>query len=142
MSLYHVNYGKTIAPDEMLEKNKFIQLAIGRLDPRSFDKLCRIISEQIASSSPSQASALTFTKLAILLGYQSSAPTRDANYAWEMVSRVAKGHPKNTNYVLGSLTMMLIARDPRQWVCVKQETGKIDPIEGEEMMVTVYWIKP
>lgn len=139
MGLYHVHYSKSLDP-LALERGKLIKLLRSRLNPRTFEKMVRIFDEQIANAKPSQRSALTFAMLATLVGYNSVCPTGDSNYVWEKVFEAAKGHQKVANLMLGSLAQWRFANDSRNWLCARQDTGKINE-DNEDIYVTIYWIK-
>ena len=140
MSLYHVLKGKKLKP-ESLEVNEYVQLLRSRINPRSFEKMIRIFDEQIQGTSPSESSALTFAMLATLVGHSAVCPTRDSDYVWRKVEMAGRAHTRTCNYMLGCFAQWRFALDGRDWCCYKKETGKQNEI-GEDIAVTIYWIKP
>lgn len=140
MSLFHFDYQKHITPGDAL-KNNYVQLLKSRVPKVTFEKIVRILSEQIADKRPSESSALTFAMLATLVGYSSECPTRDSTYVWEKVFEAAGSHPKTTHLMLGALAQYCFALDDREWIAAKRYTGKMNEDE-EEIYVTIYWVKP
>ena len=132
MSLYHFDYKKEILPKNVL-KNEYIQVLVSRVPKVTFEKMVRILSEQVADQKPSKASALTFAKLATLVGHSSTCPTRDSNYVWDKVTEAARQHPKTANLMLGALAQYCFALDDREWLAAKDYTGKLneDVLLGE-----------
>jgi len=140
MSLYHFDYRKHISASDAL-KNPYVQTLCNRVPKVTFEKMVRILAEQIAEKQPSQNSALTFAMLASLVGESSNCPKVDHVYIWDKVSHAAGAHPKTTNLMLGALAQYAFASDDREWIAAKRYSGKLNE-DDEEIYFTVYWVKP
>lgn len=140
MPLYDLDQGCRKVTKTAAENNEYLEQAKKRLDSRTFNKMVQTVDEELRKLKPSQSSQLTWAKCAALLGYSSSAPTRNTNHLWNNAFHAFRGHQKSTNIFVGSLVRWRISLLPEKWLCMRDERNELDPDTGKPIKVSAYWI--
>lgn len=136
MSLYHVNRGRNIKPEEIENSEMFQQLE-KRAHPKSWAAAIKIADRVIDEMDAQQKD---WAQLASLFGHKGSAVIKDADLVWRMIEKSAKGHGVLTKKMFGVFLMWRFAsRDG--WCAYVKETGNYDEISEKEITVTCYFRK-
>ena len=140
MSLYEVGNGKEseiLAAD--LEKSLTTNYNVGRLDTRTYDKMCRTIDTELDKHQPTAKSKLVWTKAGALVGHNSVAPHRDLNHIWDNAVPVF-GENKILLKFIGTLVMWRISLREDIWLVYREDSGKVDEDTGKRIQICTYWI--
>jgi hypothetical protein len=122
-----------------LEKSLITNYNVGRIDKRTYDKMCRTIDTELDNLQPTAKSKLVWTKAGALIGHNSVAPHRDLNHIWDNAVP-AFGEGKTLLKFIGTLVMWRISLRAESWLVYREDSGKVDEDTGKRIQICTYWI--
>lgn len=141
MPLFDVTFKDYYVNPKKAESSKHILAVKNHYDysPMTFPKILRIIDEAIESVKPSKSTKLVWTKTGALFGRSSERPLRDVEYVWEKVIG-AVGDDKNCLIAMGALFRWRISLREEKWLAYRQDSEMVDPLTGQHILISTYWI--
>jgi hypothetical protein len=145
MGLQEASRGKRFRASE-LERGKHIAKLRNSLHPRTFDKICRTIDDAIEDIVATKSAKLIWLNTGSLVGNRASLPHGSHQHLWEAIYKL---FPDNTDPVavkhqlitVGALIKWRVTLRPEDWLVHYRETNKTDPVTGEYISASEYWIK-
>lgn len=120
------------------EQSEIIAMVNRKLHPRTVQRIIQTIDEAIERTVQS-CGRFVWTKTGALVGRTSKETTKDINHLWDNVIEIA-GEGRLTLIAVGCLIRWRIALRPETWCLYRRESDKRDPLTGNTIFVSEYWI--
>jgi hypothetical protein len=122
-----------------------------RTHGRSFDKMCDTYDEgtAIELDLAKMNTRIAFQCTGMVLGFRSMVAAGKVNHAWSLIQAACHmaGNPTHTarleRMTAGAFMRWRMAlRKEAYWLTDKQDSGKVDPVDGHTIYVARYWLSP
>jgi len=124
-----------------LGESDLLNKAKKEMGVKLYNMAVRVFTEYVGSIDESVSAG--YFKFAFVIGESGQAPKKDVDYLWNRMVEVYGDEKRSVDHikrVLGTICMMVVADDPRNWVYRDDMDKKFKIAQGQVPEATEYWV--
>lgn len=139
MPLYDVTYGNPRLINPTRTTGGFVDALKRKLPSVTFNKLIKTVDEALEDAVTNKKS-LVWVSAGSLFGYKSKRPMCDVDHLWTKIISIVGVGAECRKAVGGMLRWRVAERGETYWLLYVQDRETYDPITGELITISEYWI--
>jgi hypothetical protein len=137
VSLRHFYKKFKVDPDDLEDSDLMVQ-ARSKMGEKLYGMAVRVLTEFVEKQE--RAIGAGYFQYAFIMGHSGKAPKGDVDYLWKRMIEKYGDDDKPINMILGTLCMIVVARDDRGWVYKDDLDKKAKKDVGQVPDANEYWI--